>query len=101
MSFEELDISLPQSSSNCTTYDGLTNCKLIDGWQIVLLDSYGGWIRATKSNLPALRYSYNFINGQKGLGCWAGIDRSEDKICRLLGGRLTDTGSGANFYALQ
>ncbi|MDR0645601.1 MAG: hypothetical protein LBG46_01015, partial [Elusimicrobiota bacterium] len=77
------------------------DCKIIDGWTFRILNSYGGWIQAVRDNHPYLRYSYGYIDGQKGLGCWADIDSAQDKICKLLGGRLTDTGSGANFYALQ
>jgi prepilin-type N-terminal cleavage/methylation domain-containing protein len=99
--FEALDITIPKNSASCGTNTEWTDCKIIDGWQIGMLNSYGGWIRAEKSNHPALRYSYGYIDGQKGLGCWAAIDSSGDKICKLLGGRLTATGSGANFYALQ
>ncbi|MDR0646243.1 MAG: hypothetical protein LBG46_04635 [Elusimicrobiota bacterium] len=60
--------------------------------------------KAYAPKLPRIRFTNKVVNAQKGLACIAPLsDKMADKICQLLGGRVTDAGvtSDNNFYALN
>jgi prepilin-type N-terminal cleavage/methylation domain-containing protein len=106
--FEDLDISLPNNTVSCAIGGDDTDCKEIDGWKLRLYaESYYGGIYLAESNasgLPRIRFTNKKVNGQKGLGYMASLtDIVANKICQLLGGRVTDAGitSDNNFYALN
>jgi prepilin-type N-terminal cleavage/methylation domain-containing protein len=100
--FEELDISLPNDAISCGD-----SCKRIGQWTVRIYPAsyYGGIYSAVSdmSGVPQIRFTNEKVNGQKGLGCVAPLsDTVADKICQLLGGKVTDAGvtSANNFYAL-
>jgi prepilin-type N-terminal cleavage/methylation domain-containing protein len=105
--FEDLDITLPKDATSCG-YDGYyaTDCKNIGSWKLTMSHEsyYGGMYNAYPPDqklLPWIRFTNQLVNGQKGLGCYVPKDTVADKICQLLGGRLTYTGEGSKVYALN